>query len=158
MARGDHSTPEQLHERALRRARVVELREAGLTFPQVAEDIGISVGTAWNYFQQAMREIPAPFVAAAAEQEAARRAEQLARIDMEREVLMGILEAEHVTVSNGKVIPDVIDHGPNMAAVDRLHKLDNQEAELLGLKAEQKLNLSGGVRYELVGIDPADLT
>ena len=105
-----------------------------------------------------MREIPASAVAAHAENAASRRAEQLNRIDMEREVVMGVLEGSHVTVSNGKIMYDVADSGPVLAAVDRLHKLDDQEAKLLGLYAEQKLNLSGGVRYELVGIDPADLT
>jgi hypothetical protein len=156
MAGGDHGN--QRHETAVRRARVVELRNQGLGFREIAAEMKLGLATVWRHHEQAMRDIPAPFVAAAAEIAEQRKAEQLARIDLEREVVMGILEAEHVTVSNGKVIPDVVDHGPNLAAVDRLHKLDQQESDLLGLKAEQKLAVNASVRYELVGIDPADLT
>lgn len=156
MAGGDHSN--QRHEAALRRARVVELRTQGLAFREIAAEMGLGLATVWRHYEYAMREIPAQFVAVAAQQEAARRAEQLQRIDMEREVVLGILEADHVTVSNGKIMDGVVDHGPNLAAVDRLHKLDDQEAKLLGLYAEQKLKADVGVRVELVGIDPADLT
>lgn len=156
MAGGDHGN--QRHEAAQRRARVVELRNQGLGFREIAAETGLGLATVWRHYEYAMRELPAPFVAAAAAQETERRAEQLARIDMERDVVMGVLTANHVTVSNGKVISEVPDSGPVLAAIDRLVKLDNQEAELLGLKAEQKVAHSGAVRYELVGIDPADLT
>lgn len=151
----------QRHASAQRRAEIVRLRDEGLTFREISEETGLALNAVWNHYQKAMRDIPAAAVAAHAEQLAARREEQLRRIDMEREAVTGVLAARHVTVSNGKVIYEgeepLLDDAPILNAVDRLVKLDDQEAKLLGLYAKTEVNVSGGVKYELVGVDPGDL-
>lgn len=152
----------EYHVIAERRTRVVELRDQGLTFREIAEQTGQSVAVVWKHYQNAVRDIPAAAVAAHSETLARRLAEQLHRIDMEREAVLEVLAARHVTVSQGRVVTEngepILDDGPVLTAVDRLVKLDDQEAKLLGLYAEKKISMSGGVRYEVVGIDPADLT
>src|SRR5262249_3101031 len=57
------------------------------------------------------------------------------------------------------------DSAPKLAAIDRVLTAsrmtlaaDEREAKLLGLDAETKVSLSGGVTYEIVGIDPDDIT
>lgn len=172
MAGGDHG-----HEggmRAERRHRVLALRDAdGLTFREIAAQVGVDVRTAYRDYQRAITETVR---LTPEEQERARERKdgQLLRIDeqrrdveMQREFVMEVLTRDKRTVilPSGKVIPGVDDDPTLLAAVDRLVKLnelkvrlDDQEAKLLGLYAEQKLALSGGVRYELVGVDPAELT
>lgn len=130
------------HESAIRRARIVELRDAGLTFREIAAEVGLAYQTVWDHYQKAMRDIPAAAVAAHRELIARRRDEQLRRIDMEREAVMEVLAARHVTVSNGQIIREdgqpILDDAPVLVAVDRLVKLDDQEAKLLGLYAPTK--------------------
>lgn len=130
------------HQSATRRARIVELRDAGLTFREIAAEVGLAVPTVWQHYQKAMRDIPASAVAAHRELITQRRDEQLRRIDMEREAVMEVLAARHVTVSNGQIIREdgqpILDDGPVLTAVDRLVRLDDQEAKLLGLYAPTK--------------------
>jgi AcrR family transcriptional regulator len=146
---------------AERRKRIVELHNQDLGFREIAAEMGLSVSTVWNHFQKAMRLIPAEAVAAHAELAAQRLREQLQRIDMERETVMEVLTAFHVTVSQGRVVDldgkPLADTAPVLAAVDRLHKLDDQEAKLLGLYSKTEVNISGGVKYEIVGVNPQDL-
>lgn len=148
-------------ERAKRVADVATLRDSGLTYQQIAGQLHISPSTAWSDYEEYCNELRHgdPQI-----QEAAKEAlwGQLARIKAEREAVARVLTARHLTVSNGIVArldgEPIEDDGPVLAAVDRLVKLDDQEAKLLGIYAEKKVALSGGVRYELVGVDPADLT
>lgn len=130
---------------------VIALKRHGLTFQQIAGQLDISSSQAHRAFHRGLRAIVEPEVTAY-------RSEQLALIETAREAVLDVLTAAHVTVSEGRALRDVTDHMPVLQAVDRLLKLADHEAKLLGLYAEQRVSLSGGVRYELVGIDPADLT
>ncbi len=154
MAGGEYGN--ERHEAALRRDRIVELRDQGLTFREIAVEVGVSHQRVWQLYQRAMRD--RPVVAVHEERKKQRLAAQLQRIDMEREVAEALVTSAHqvITVS-GKVL-EAEDSGPVLAAMDRLVKLDDQEAKLLGLYAEQKMAVSGGLRYEVVGIAPEDLT
>lgn len=53
----DHTTTAAI-ERAERRSRAVHLRREGLTLREVADELGVSVYTAWNDIQTAVRDIP----------------------------------------------------------------------------------------------------
>lgn len=154
-------------------AEVVLRKKAGLTFKEIGDELDRAPSYIHRVFWKAIRAIPEPAVAEY-------RAEQLARIAMEREVLLDVVGTSHATVSNGHIVSEItgrwplkdddgndhplagqptygdplVDDGPVMAAIDRLIKLDQQEAMLLGLNAEQKFAVNGGVRVEVVGIDP----
>ena len=95
---------------------------------------------------------------------------ELVRLEQLERDVRKVLDAEHITVSNGKVILDprteqpLADDSPILLAADRLVKIEDarrrnaeRRARLLGLDAEQKIAVSGAVRYEVVGVDPADL-
>ncbi len=159
MVAGEHGN--QRHKTALMRARIVELRDQQMTFREIAAEVDLSLARVWQHYQAAMREIPAAAVTAHAERVAARREEQLRRIDMERESVLAVLEARHVIVSNGKVMYEgsepLLDDAPVLAAVDRLVKLDDQEAKLLGMYPKTEVNVSGGVEYVVRGLAGEDL-
>lgn len=173
MAGGDYTGRSM--EIAQRRGRVVAARDAdGLTFRAIAEQECIDVHTAFRDYQRARRDA-VQLTPEALERAEKRKLAQLARIDeqrrdveLQREAVMEVLGARHLTISNGTVIHEngqpVLDDAPVLQAVDRLVKLDgllitldDQEAKLLGLYAEKKVSLSGGLRYDVVGINPQDL-
>lgn len=160
-----HSKPADDLAQADRDARIVELKRQDLTFDQIAKELGISRTAAHRGFHRALPRIVAPAVEAY-------RAEHLARLEYARTIVMDILATRHVTISNGHVVSEIVgrddegnpiygepyeDDGVILAALDRLDKLDDREAKLLGLNAKAEVNVSGAVKYELVGVDPGDL-
>ncbi len=142
MAGGDHGN--RRHETAELKRRIVELKDEGLSFREVAAEVDRDLHTVWRHYQNAMREIPAAAVEEHQKNVARRLDEQLRRIDMERESVMDVLAKGKRTVITpaGKVIPDVEDDQALLAAVDRLVKLDDQEAKLLGLYPKQAVSIS----------------
>lgn len=162
-------------EIARRRGRVVELRDAeGLPFRAIAEELCVDVHTVYRDYQRARHEA-IQLTPEALERAEQRKLAQLARIDeqrrdveMQREAVMEVLTARHVTISNGVLVREdgepVLDDAPVLQAVDRLvkldellMKLDDQEAKLLGLYAKTEVNVSGGVTYQVVGLATEDL-
>jgi hypothetical protein len=79
-----------------------------------------------------------------------------------------ILQRNHVTVSHGKVImwlnPEteqeepLQDDGPKLQAIQVALRVRESYRKLLGLDQPAKQEISGGVKYEVVGVDPEDLT
>lgn len=130
-------------------AEVVRLKRAGLTFEQIGAKLGVTKQVVHRRFQRAVRTIRATEVDAWREQ-------QLAEIETDRELTREIFNAHHPVVSNGKVFDNLDDDGPKLSALAHLVKLRAQEQDLLGLKAptRSEVDLSGGVRYEVVGVDP----
>lgn len=149
MPAGQASHPDQQLSAAELDAKVVNGVNAGNSLQEIADQFGVSKSVIWRRFQRALRRVP---VAAVNEY----RDNQLARIAAERVVAEDIINGTHPVVSNGKVFRDLEDAGPKLAAINALVKLDAQESDLLGLKAPVKseVDLSGGVRYEVVGVDP----
>lgn len=149
-------------------AQILALKTDGLSFRAISRELNYDVGYVYRCFQRGLRTIRET----AAEDY---KANQLARIAAQREVAEEILHATHVVVSNGHVVSEITgqddegkpiygdpleDSGPRLAAIDRLVKLDAQEADLLGLKAATKSEVSAVVNYTVGGgVDPAvDLT
>lgn len=172
MAGGDYTGNSM--EIAARRGRVVEARDAeGLTFRAIAEQECVDVHTIYRDYQRARRDA-VQLTPEALERAEKRKLGQLARIDeqrrdveMQREAVMEVLTRDGYTVitNSGGVFTNVRDDPTLLAAIDRLVKLDellikldDQEAKLLGLYPEKKIALSGGLRYDVVGINPEDLT
>ncbi len=152
-----------------RDTQVVALKRQDLSFQQIADHLGISKAGAVRSFQRAKRRVDAATDA----DYAAYRDEQLAAIAAMREVCDEIIAARHVSISNGHVVSEITGHdddgnplygdpyeddAPVLAAIDRRIKLDDQEAKLLGLYAKVEVAHSGGVTYEIVGVDMSKLT
>lgn len=162
---------------AERDAEAARLRARSLSYAQIAERLGISKTSAYEGVQRVLAETI---------QEAAAEVRQfeLEKLDAAERIVLDVMERQHLTVSNGRIIQkrvdwerdsageivfdgdgkpvgiyeDVLDDGPKLAAVAQYIRIQQRRAALLGLDAEKKLNLSGGVTYEVVGVDVADLT
>lgn len=143
-------------ETAARDARAAELRAQGWSYPQIGEELGIDKSNARKACRRALREIvQGP-------------AEKLLAIHMERletlyEAAMEVLEADHVVVSHGQIIrgddgQPLKDNGPKLAAIREARSTLDSFWTLTGMKKPAKVEHSGGVKYEIIGVDPADLT
>lgn len=68
-----------------------------------------------------------------------------------------VLRTEHLRVAEGKVIHykrrPLLDDGPVLQALDRLLKVAQRRAALLGLDAPTKVETDGHVRYSIEGVD-----
>ncbi|MDP4501043.1 hypothetical protein [Nonomuraea turcica] len=139
---------------AHRDAEACRLRARGLTYQQIADQLGTTRSNAYEAVQRAIADIvrePAEEV----------RQLELMRLDEMHTAALAILEARHFVVDRGEVVEwegaPLIDDGPKLAAIDRLLKIQARRAALLGLDAEKKVSVSGGVKYEVVGVDPDQL-
>ena len=151
---------------AEKRAAVVAAVHDGKPFRQIAAELGISKSYAHELFQAALQLIPVENVQAYREQ-------QLADLALARRVAREILGRHHVSISNGHVVSEITgqdeetgkpiygdpyeDSGPELAALDRLMKIGQREAEILGSDAEKKVSMSGSVTYEVLGLAATDL-
>ena len=85
------------------------------------------------------------------------------RLDMLVAAAAEIMRSHHYVVSNsGKIVYDedgvpLRDDGPRLAAAKAIAQFDTERRKLLGLDAPAKQEISGGVKYELIGVDPEDL-
>lgn len=142
-------------ETATRDARAAELRADGWTLQQIADELGYADrSTARQAIQRALREIVQGPAETLIQQEAT-------RLDALYEKALDILHRDHVMVSHGRIIKDdngqpLPDDGPKLAAIDRLVKVRESYRRLFGLDARQKVDVSGGVRYEIIGLTDDD--
>jgi hypothetical protein len=156
-ARGAHGRYVATPEAAERAAQAADLRAQGWTYQRIADELGyanksVARGAVRNALSAIGKE----------------RAEKLFELERERletvyEEVLDILERDHVMVSHGKVIKDdagnpLLDDGIKLQAVDRLLRTRESFRKLVGLDQPTKTEVSGGVKYEVVGVDPADLT
>lgn len=133
-----------------RDAECTRLRSRGLSYRAIANELGIDVHSAHEGVQRCLAET---LTEAATEL----RQIELERLDTLYAAATAVLEREHITVNNGKVIyqgdTPLADDAPVLAAIDRLLKISESRRKLLGLDSPEKVSLSGGVTYELVGVD-----
>ena len=125
---------------AERDAEAARLRARGYSYQQIADELGwSSKGDAHH----AVKRVLADTVKEAGDEV---RALELARLDGLHRAAMDVLEREHVTVSNGRVVAlnetPLPDDGPVLAAIDRLLKIQERRARLLGLDAPTKQAIS----------------
>lgn len=137
-------------------AEACRLRSVGISYPIIAQRLGYADESG---ARKAVERGLAAIVAEPAEEV---RTQTLARMDARYARAVEILEREHVVVSHGKVVRNedgepLRDSGPELAALAVMERVDVERRKLLGLDAETKVNLSGGVTYEIVGIDPEAL-
>jgi predicted DNA-binding protein (UPF0251 family) len=106
---------------AQRRAEVMRLREEGHKFPEIGRRLGISHVAAWKHCQRGLEE---------AAKQLTESAETIRAIELNR------LDRALVKVFRK------VDQG-DLAAVDRLIKIQERRAKLLGLDAAEKYEHSG---------------
>lgn len=137
-------------ETAQRDAEAARLRARGWSYQRIADEMGLSQSAAHEAVQRALRET--------VEEPAAEvRALEVERLDAMYAAVVEVLERQHVTVSNGRVIyvgdEPLQDDAPVLAAVDRLLKIQARRAALLGLDMPTKVEQSGTLKYEIVGVE-----
>jgi hypothetical protein len=140
--RGGKGRFERNPDTAIRDAEAARLRVRGLTYRQIADDLGFA-GPGKAY--EAVKRVLADTVAEAADD---LRAVELERLDRMYQAALKVMEADHFAVSHGKVIyldgdsKPLADSGPALAAMDRLLKIQERRAKLLGLDAPTKANVT----------------
>lgn len=114
-----------------RDAEAARQRARGRTLQQIADDLGYHDRAAVH---RAVAKVLEETVAPARTE--ARKA-LLERLDEMAAEALAVLDRDHVTVSNGKVVRlagrPVPDDAPVLAAIDRLLKIEERRSKLLGL-------------------------
>ncbi|MEV6036019.1 hypothetical protein AB0L65_33030 [Nonomuraea sp. NPDC052116] len=140
--RGGRGRFERNVDTAARDAEAARLRVRGLTYRQIAAELGMAgPGKAHEAVQRVLKETV---------QDAADdlRAVELDRLDQMYQAALKVLETEHYAISHGKVIcleeggEPLADDGPVLQAIDRLLKIQERRAKLLGLDAPTKTNVT----------------
>jgi hypothetical protein len=127
-----------------------------MTYQQIADAVGYSnKGDAWRAIQRCREAV----LSQAGAELVAAEAQQLDDLFVHA---MEILERDHVMVSHGRVVKDddgnpLPDDGPKLAALREMRAIRESYRKLLGVDQPAKVEHSGGVTYELVGVDPQDL-
>lgn len=150
-------TPEQV----ARDAWAAGQRSLGRSYRAIADDLNISVGSCHAAVRRAFKDIAEPEAGPA-------RAAELAILEAARDAALEVLAHHHVTVSNGKVITlfdeeqqkeiPLPDDGPILDAVRTIATVSEKIHNLMGWKSASKVQLSGEVTYQLVGVNPDDLS
>lgn len=134
----------------------------GTPYRDIAELFGYSdKGQAWRGVQAAKADVARPAVTKLIQTES----EELDELYL---LAKEVIEANHVTVSHGKVVtmrdPEtgeekpLTDNGPKLQAIQTALRIRESYRKLHGLDQPAQVAVSGAVRYEVVGIDPAELT
>lgn len=120
-------------ESAQRDAEAARLRSRGLSYRQIASELGYFDGSG------ARKAVQRALAAIRAEGAEEVRQLQLQQLDYLTTKALEVLERHHVTVSNGRLIKvddqPLEDDGPVLQAIDRLLKIQERRAKLLGLDA-----------------------
>jgi hypothetical protein len=143
-------------DRAAQAARL-KAENPRLSYQQIADAVGYNnKSDAWRAIQRCReavyREAGAELIAAEAQQ-----------LDDLFVAAMEVLERDHVVVSHGRIVKGddgqpILDDGPKLAALREMRQIRESYRRLFGVDQPAKVEHSGGVKYEVVGIDPADLT
>lgn len=137
---------------AERDAEAARLRAQGLAYREIAEALGYADASgAYKSVTRALNAVPAEAVDEL-------RAVELARLDdLTRRAWAVATKTHPVVAANGRVVlgPDgepLVDDGPVLHALDRLLKIAERRARLLGLDAAKKYE----VKQQVVTLDAID--
>jgi hypothetical protein len=159
--RGKSGRFERTIETAERDAEAARLKSRCLGYREIAEQLGFAnEGSAYKAVQRALKAIV---------QEPAEEVKQLEleRLDRMYHEVLAVLERQHVTVSNGRVVTrqagyevdadgeplrdgddklvpkyeEVLDDGPVLQAVDRLLRIQERRARYLGLDVATRVSV-----------------
>ncbi|MDX3575973.1 hypothetical protein [Streptomyces sp. FL07-04A] len=131
---------------AIRDAQAAELRTQGLTYQQIAAEMGYASGrSAWDAVNRAITAVIKEPGEAVLHFELERLDAELVRLDNLEAAARKVLTARHITVNNGHVIlhPEtgdpMEDDGPVLQAIDRLIKIEDARRR----NGERRAKLTG---------------
>lgn len=135
---------------AEQRAEAYRLKLRGLSDREVARRLGVSHTTIQNWTREEAESIVMPLAAEL-------RKVQLERLGEMRQAALEVLERFHYTVSHGRLITDVDgepleDDAPRLQAIDRLLRVEERIAKLMGLDAPSRAEVEARVEPQ-----PAEL-
>lgn len=138
-----------------RDAEALRLRAKSWTLRKIAEQLGYgNESNVRRALAAATSRIEAPDV------EHYRQVED-AKLDQLEAAARKVLEARHLVLHQGQAVTHdgrvVTDDGPVLAAVATLVRISESRRKLWGLDAPTKIESSGQVRYEVVGVDLENL-
>lgn len=146
--RGNNGRFRRTLEGAQRDAKACEMRSRNHTYQEIADALGYGDRShAYRAVQKMLAEVPVEAV------EELRRL-HMARLDYLAVQALAVLEREHLTISqSGKIVTDdegrqILDDGPTLAALDRLLRIQERQAKLMGLDAPS--------RHEVMTLDSLD--
>lgn len=153
---------ERSPETATRDAQAADLRAQGWKLQDIADELGYpDRSCARRGIIRARADVARPAITKLIQTESA-------ELDELYTEALAILQRNHVTVSHGKIItwrnPDtgeeepLQDDGPKLQAIQLALRVRESYRKLLGLDQPAQVAVSGAVRYEVVGVDPTDLT
>jgi hypothetical protein len=136
-------------------ARAARLRSQRLSYREIARELG------YADHSSARDAVLRALAAAPREAGEEMRDHELAHLDWLARKTQEVLARIHLAYNNsGVVVHDgevLQDDGPTLAAIKLLDQLSASRRRLLGLDAETKVRVSGGVRYEVVGVSPDEI-
>lgn len=154
--RDSNGRPIRTPEQVTRDAWAARQRSLGRPYRAIAADLGISVGSCHDAVRRAYKDIAEPAAGPA-------RAAELAILEATRDAALEVLGRRHITVSNGKVMTlfdeeqqkeiPLPDDGPILQAAQTIARVSGVIHDLMGWKAASKVQLSGEVTYQLVGVN-----
>lgn len=142
--RGESNTSPRRIKTAVRRAEALRMRAAGCKYEDIAQALGYSSRSA------AAQDVQRALMVAVSEPATEVRALELTRLDDLWVAALAVLKRPHLTVSNGRVVTinntdglpvPVEDDGPVLQAIDRLLRIQERRAKLLGLDAPTKVEV-----------------
>lgn len=135
----------------------VELRAQRWTLQQIADHLGYSdKSNVRRAIERARADVARPAITQLIQTESDELDELYA-------LALEIIHRNHVVVSHGKVIcgtdgEPLLDDGPKLQAIQTALRIRDQYQNLHGLKQPAQVAVSGAVRYEVIGVNPEDLT
>lgn len=122
-----------------RAAQAARLRAKGWSYQRIADELGYADKSgAWVAVQRVLKET----IAEPAEE---LRQMERDRLDHLAEAAWAVLERQHVTVSNGRIVSldgaPLPDDGPVLQAIDRLLRISESRRKLEGLDAPSRVSV-----------------
>lgn len=159
-ARGHHGRLIRTLDQAARDAWAAGEIGKGRSYREVAGDLGIAVSSCHEAVRRAYRDLAEPLAGPA-------RAAELATLYAARDAALEVLGRRHITVSNGRVVTladeegkdqPIPDDGPILQAAQTVARISATIHDLMGWKAPARVQLQGEVTYQIVGVDPGQLS
>jgi hypothetical protein len=125
---------------ARRDAEACRLRAQNLTYREIAAELGVDVHTAYDAVQRGLRDTlqePADDV----------RRLELERLDELAQKAREVMNGTHYVIAQGSVVrltrrgSPLEDDGPVLQAIDRLLRIQERRARLLGLDSPQRVSI-----------------